>query len=134
MMHKEIAQRLRELDETGNWGGVQALADELDPPLPEPGTVVWWQDFERLGDPVLGRFNDLGRIELFGSTQLINPASVKYWPARILGSGEVAVDVPPVSGWPNWAEAMEWRFISPVTFHDRPFITRTEAERLEAER
>jgi hypothetical protein len=36
MNNKQIAQRLRELDESGNWGGVQALADELDPPRPEP--------------------------------------------------------------------------------------------------
>ena len=62
---------------------LQAQADELDPPLPNPGTVVWWQDAEGLGDPALGQFNDLGRIEFFGTTHTVPPDRVKYWPARI---------------------------------------------------
>lgn len=97
LTNKEIAQRLRELDESGNWGGVQDLADELDPPLPEPGTVVWWAHANDTGRQYIGyAVHD-------GVASLHHPESVRdhyvakwdrieWWPARILEPGQVAVD------------------------------------------
>ena len=86
MTNKEIAERLRKMSVSIAGRdmpmAIEAFAGELDPPLPNPGTVVWWQDAEGLGDPVLGQFNELGCIEPFETTQTVHPDCVKYWPAR----------------------------------------------------
>ena len=130
--HKEIAQRLKQLEDEDDWAGVVELIYELDPPPPEPGTVVWWRDAEGLGEWNLGSINNNRKVEFFGAWKELDFERLQIKPAHILGPGQVAVDVPPVSGWPDWAGAMEWQFIRPVTFHDRLLITRPEAEAMEA--
>lgn len=86
MTNKEIAAVLRR----GQADEQQKLADELDPPRPEPGTVVWWQDTEGLSDPTLGMVNEFGCIEIFGTTKELEFDEVTWKPARILAPDEVA--------------------------------------------
>ena len=91
MTDKEQAQAWRELALEFRGEGrlsvaemINARADRLDPPLPRPGTVVWWQDTEGLSDPTLGQVNEHGRIEMFGAVRCLELHEVKWWRARIL--------------------------------------------------
>ena len=95
MTNKEIAQRLRELDESGNWGGIQALADELDPPeIPHPGSIVWWKGafFGASKEWKLGEAGDHGIFE-FGSKYFIPWDEIEWKPARIAGPEEAVVTI-----------------------------------------
>ena len=137
MMHKEIAQRLRELDETGNWGGVQALADELDPPLPEPGTVVWWR-YKYAGGPeykYIGIVEDHGEGIYDAGGCFRAMQDIEWKLAHVLEPGQVIVDVPPVSEWAVNADYAELRLHyghGEIPTNVRLGITRAEAERMEA--
>lgn len=114
MTHKEIAKRLGAMLEHHKVGSFKLgeeiikLRDELDPPRPEPGTVVWW-----------AYANDtwrwfLGYTRTDGILSLNDPDSVRdeyvlewddvMWkPAYIIAPDEVAVKVPPVSECPDGA-------------------------------
>ena len=70
---------------------VRDYADELDPPLPEPGTVVWWQDTEGLSDPVLGQVSEYGFIEMFGTGKALDRREIKWWTARIAWPEDVII-------------------------------------------
>ena len=136
MMHKEIAQRLRELDETGNWGGVQDLADELDPPLPETGTVVWWRWADKPNWQI-GQVSDDGKgivARIFSWDNHVAPwERIEWKPARIAGPRQVIVDVPRVSDWPKDGTHVEAAVTGySDTWWFAEVITRAEAERMEA--
>ena len=141
MTHKEIAKRLRGLiDATSNGivlsESIQRIADELDPPRPEPGTVVWWQDDEGLGDPALGQVNEHGCIEMFGTIRELELSEVKWWPVRIAGPMQEIVDIPPLREWPDNADYAELRLHygrGEMTTNVRFGITRDEAARRQAE-
>ena len=103
MTNKEIADRLRGMvgrkyiDMPGLDQAVRSFADELDPPRPEPGTVVWWryktaddEEFWKLGEVHID-----GWVYAFGSTAPRLWKEIEYKPARILGPDEVAVEVTP---------------------------------------
>ena len=92
MTKKETAERLRKLDETGNWGGVQALADTLDPPRPEPGTVVWvrWSDSQQWR---LAEVDETGGVELFGTVADFPLEELEWKLARILAPDEVSIPI-----------------------------------------
>ena len=112
---------------------VRDYADELYPPRPTPGTIVWWQDTEGLSDPVLGQVTEYGFIEMFGTRKALGRREVKWWPARIAGPMQEIVDIPPVREWPMSATAIQMfyvdknrRFLSPVGAIGR-VITRDEA-------
>ena len=98
MTDKEMAKAYREAAKalerekchrSADW--LNDKADRLDPPLPRPGTVVWWQDTEGLSDPTLGQVNEHGRIEMFGAVRCLELHEVKWWRARTLAPGQVAV-------------------------------------------
>ena len=137
MTNKEIAERLRDMSNrigSLTQSSLAELADELDPPLPEPGTVVWWQDDEGLGDPTLGQVNEHGCIEMFGTIRELELSEVKWWPARIAGPMQEIVDIPPVSEWPEDSETLTTLFEGEKrALRYRDVITRTEAARREAE-
>ena len=140
MTEREIAERLRKAaDHSASIDRVvaelKAIADELDPHRPEPGTVVWWQDDEGLGDPVLGQVNDIGVIMLFGTRETVRMESVKWWPARIAGPMQDIVDIPPTNIW-GYIGELHIKVYAPqadVVFSD-VIITRDEAARRETER
>ena len=140
MSDHERAAQLRELADGGVMAAetrkvLWAIADELDPPRLAPRMLVWWQDAEGLGDPVLGQLNDYGMIELFGTTDTVRPRSVKWWPARIAGPMQEIVDIPPVSEWGSSTHQFAvdgYELNSPRT-RRLLTITRAEAERREAE-
>ena len=133
MTEREIADRIRATLTVHSDPDLARLANELDPPRPEPGTVVWWQDDEGLGDPVLGQVNDLGFIELFGTKDKASIYSVKWWPARIAGPMQEIVDIPPVSEWPDDVGSITQRMIPHRSRTSHTIITRDEAARREAE-
>ena len=139
MTDKERAERLRKVATapTLTIEGRQALvevADELDPPRPEPGTVVWWTDDEGLGDPVLGQIDAYGHIELFGTTDTVIARDVKWWPACIAGPMQEIVGIPPVKDWPEDSETLITLFEGEKRAHrHRDVITRAEAARRETE-
>lgn len=143
MTHKEIAERLREIagydkpPHRQTRRELTELADTLDPPKPEPGTVVWWR-YSTPEDATswrLGAVHTDGQIYAFDSTAPRLWNHIDYKPARILAPGEVAVTVPPVSEWPAWAECIEWRFIGndPVKRYEREgtIIIRAKVEAME---
>jgi hypothetical protein len=137
MTNKEIAARLRSVAKLESSGSItksrlHEIADELDPPRPEPGTVVWWKFGTDDDEYRIGQVNDSGtgvRGVYWNST----PAywkHIDYKPARILAPDEVAVKVPPVEEWTPNATAigvyMSYGDSGCVKLRD--VITRAEAE------
>lgn len=133
MTNKEIAKRLRHIvDYHLDTTTINSLADELDPPKPEPGTVVWylalWDDVWHMG---IVEENDRG----YARTQwggVVDLDEIEWKPARILRPRQVAVDVPPLSEWPKGSLVME----AAITGGERDIwvaelITRQEAKRME---
>lgn len=144
MTDKETAERLDAiLAEDNNWSSsrkltemVKALRDELYPPRPKPGTVVWWRWTNRsaVRDWSIGQVDKTGKgvyVDIY-SLKIAEWKYIEAKPARILAPDEVAVKVPPVKSWGGIA-VLHVQVRSPqggVTFSDRT-ITRAEAERME---
>ena len=137
MTHKEIAERLRDMsNRVGSLtqSSLAELADDLDPPRPEPGTVVWW----RVAADDKWR---LGCVLNYGIVPVDNLLAcwnwdfkgLEYKPARIAGPMQEIVDIPPVSEWPRGANAVnavyETGYIG--TTYIGEIITRDEAARRE---
>ena len=88
MNKTDIAKRLRGLAIRSHNEGkhqtadhITELADELDPPRPEPGTVVWWR--KDVGDEWRIGTVYSGGVE-FG-TSSYSWDEIEYKPARIAG-------------------------------------------------
>jgi hypothetical protein len=139
MNAKEIAERLRAIADKPLMihdprAELSSLANELDPPRPEPGTVVWWQ--VRCDEPLaLGFVGYDERVYAKDGTSYPIYSLIVIKPARILAPDEVAIKVPPVSEWPETSDCLE------ACFYSWPknglktgltIITRAEAERMEA--
>ncbi len=138
MTDKETAERLRKLiDGTSNGivlsEAIQNIADELDPPWPEPGTVVWWRGMARGASKEwkLGEAG-YGRVYQFGSSHGIPLGTIEWKPSRALASDEVAVKVPPVSQWGPRVTSIEvllkyWQMGEEGMIIKEKLITRAEA-------
>ena len=141
MTNKEIADRIRATLTVHSDPELAKLADELDPPRPEPGTVVWWR----------GSVDDtwhLGCVVVYGIVPADNINACWNWgfkglewkPARIAGPMQEIVDVPPVSEWLvdavdmtlSWNRRVRDGKV-PVPIPYKTIITRDEAARREAE-
>ena len=143
MTDKEIAERLRDMSNrigSLTQASLTELADELDPPRPEPGTVVWWRDAEGLGEWSLGQINNNRKVEFFGAWKELDLEAVQIKPARIAKPMQEIVDIPPVSEWPKGALRIDsepyYRFLGTETRSTGQHLTittRTQAERREAE-
>ncbi len=140
MTNKEIAERLRAItdrvEKLLGAGGlvteIKQITDELDPPIPEPGTVVWWRyTHNRSPGWYLGECEELG-VYHFGSDYLVQWAEIEWKPAFIRASDEVVVKVPPIDEWPERIHALCWQWQSQPA--ENIIITRDEAELMEAER
>jgi hypothetical protein len=144
MTHKEIANRLREIIQGEGphpYTKLELLADTLDPPRPEPGTVVWYKASEKdWAVGIAGEYFDTEidrRIDVIydGTPAPFMLSACKWKPARILADDEVAVKVPPVEEWTPNATAigvyMSYGDSGVVKLRD--VITRKEAKRMEAE-
>jgi len=144
MTNKEIAERLRKIVDRqekllgagGSVTEIRQIADELDPPRPEPGTYVWWRyTHNRSLGWYLGEYRESG-VDHFGSVYLVPWSDIEWKPARILADDEVAVKVPPVEEWTPNATAigiyMSYGDSGCVKLRD--IITRAEAEAQEAGR
>lgn len=128
MTNAEIAAVLRR----GQAEEQRKLADELDPPRPEPGTVVWWRYKE-------GTYWWLAEIAKDGKglrwpSRTIPFEEIEWKPVRILAPDEVAVKVPPVSEWPPLSVGLALMYYPDNGHHEgyKRLITRAEAERMEA--
>lgn len=126
MTHKEIAGRLREIADARTYTmhtrqAVRNLADTLDPPRPKFDEMVWcrWVDGNPYKEWWLGLVGNDG-VYSFGDDRPAEWDDIEWKPARILGPGQVAVNVPPVREWD--AERITVRRT----------ITRAEAELMEA--
>jgi len=137
MTNKEIAERLRKIMNMYSVDKLQQLANELDPPRPEPGTVVWWR-YPDDGEWFPGVAKPDGVED---HSDYPDWDEIEWKPARILAPDEVAVKVPPVSEWPNeafridsepyyrmqgWSKKTIGQYVT--------LITRAEAESMEADR
>ena len=113
---------------------IRGKADELDPPCPEPGMIVWWRyphvrnwqiaKVHQAGDQLPGIYNLRGVF--------VTMSDVQWEPARIPGPMQEIVDIPPTREWPLTATAIQMfyvdsnrRFLSPVGAIGR-VVTREE--------
>lgn len=103
MTHKEIAERGRGILDKPGWredkiDAFKALFDELDPPKPEPDTVVWmcWSDIDGCDSVWLTNKEANAHAALNGELEVFEI----HIPATVLQPGQVAVDVPFVGMWP----------------------------------
>ena len=133
---KEIAKRLRDIANNAADADVELrlLADELDPPKPEPGLV--WYTPRNANNWRLGWWNGTKVRDVEEGYLMANiQDDLRIKPARILGPRQVAVDVKPVSEWNSGTNAIElWMYeINPHYPNSRTLktITREEAERME---
>jgi len=93
MTNAEIAERLRDIAEYNlDSSNLKALADELDQPKPETGTVVWWR-FRKDNEWQLGQVQEYNLLYSFGSDVDKEWADIEWKPARILADDEVAIPV-----------------------------------------
>jgi hypothetical protein len=135
MTSKEIAEIGRQCLNVRDYDRLHQLFNELDPPYPEPGTVVWYRRTD--ADPwILAIVEEDGDGILFDNRSYLPWFNVYEWkPACILADDEVAVQVPPVREWPE--DAIEIYGEYDCAGGDRPvgltIITRAEAEAREAE-
>jgi hypothetical protein len=135
MTNKEISEIGRQCLNVRDYDRLHQLFDELDPPRPEPGAVVWWRRTD--ADPwILAIVEEDGDGIVFDNRSYLPWFNVYEWkPARILADDEVAVQVPPVREWPE--DAIEIYGEYDCAGGDRPvgltIITRAEAEAREAE-
>jgi len=142
MNEKQLAERIREavcLMQGGIYDEAAAVLEstayELDPPKPEPGTVVWWK-FPQMRKWEIARIHQAGNTlpgiyDLRGN--FVPMGDLQWKPARILGPRQVAVDVPPVSEWPEdvtWI-AVDWVSVDGHVRTMQELIHREEAERME---
>jgi hypothetical protein len=137
MTSKEIAEIGRQCLNVRDYDRLHQLFNELDPPYPEPGTVVWWR-VTNDDKWHLGTTTSYGIVPADNHTSCWNwdINGLEYRPARILADDEVAVKVPLVREWPE--DAIEIYGEYDCAGGDRPvgltIITRAEAEAREAGR
>ena len=138
MTHKQIAERLREIIQGEGphpYTQLELLADTLDPPRPESGTVVWWRWYNDQ-EWRIGQVNNEGDgiRGLYWNSAPVSWERIEYHPARILADDEVAVKIPLVEEWTPNATAigvyMSYGDSGCVKLRD--VITRAEAEAREA--
>ena len=133
MTKKEIADRIRATLTVHSDPELVKLADELDPPRPEPGTVVWFPIDEECGvvaDNGRGVYTSCGELVLWASLQ------EGTRPARIAGPMQETATIPPLDQWPEDAKYCEVAIVFDRHTNSRRVqhvIDRKEAERREAE-
>ena len=116
MEEKEIAERLREILDADDElfvakNSIQKLIDELDPPKPASGTVVWWRENEGQAEWQIGMVAS-GTHVLAVDGEYINYfdlESIQWEPARIIVDDEVEVKILPENEWPLNADAIDLR-------------------------
>jgi hypothetical protein len=137
MTKKDIAERLREIIayQQHPYTRMEELADELDPPRPEPGTVVWCHQESWPSDQWEIATSAEQGVYITGHGAALPWDSIRWKPARILADDEVAVKVPLVREWPDDSECVEVALIYDRHTHlkyAQHVITRAEAEAREA--
>ncbi len=140
MTNKDIAERLRKLPTSlGSpplTEAIERLANELDPPKPEPGTFVWWRvHYGHNWHPGIVCPNDTGELCIQGAIGLEEMSGVSWKPARILAPDEMTVKIPPVKKWPISAAAIYTHFVDDTKRNVGEIgcvITHAGAERTEA--
>ncbi len=122
MTNKEIARNGRAIMSSNThsvkekWRLLESLFEDLDPPLPEPGTVVWWRD---CGDMPWA----LGLVGGTTGYGVINRERACYrwdeieWkPAHVCGPRQKVVDIPPVEEWGKGDDIRA--YVTEMDFHD----------------
>jgi hypothetical protein len=130
---KEIANRLRNLQEYLYSSDIAEIIDILDPSKPGPKEPVW---FRTPGSTewLIGVVSFNGQ-SIHGPHGWIDWPHIEWKPARFLGPWQEAVDVPRVSRWRDSADAiwLEWHDQTDEVCQPGVEITRAEANRMEAE-
>jgi hypothetical protein len=144
MTHKDIAERLREIIayQQDPHTRMEELADELDPPRPEPGTVVWYKFTREPAWSLKERWR-LGIVTVEGDAlwtvthDLVLLCDVEYKPARILADDEVPATVPSIRA-PFDYLILKWHYVCNGrdwgTADAGVRLTSDDVERMEAER
>ena len=137
MTEREIADRIRATLTVHSDLDLWRLADELDPPRPKPGTVVWWRWTNRKCERgwSIGQVADNGRgvcIDIYSFKVSAEWRYIEWKPARIAGPMQEIVDIPPVSEWPDDVGSITQRMIPHRSRTSHTIITRDEAARREA--
>jgi hypothetical protein len=139
MTNKKIAERIRNIiqgEEPHPYTRMERLADELDPPRPEPGTVVWMESGRygitaKKGILTVSE-NGFGRFIPWDQEPMIDPQ-----PARMLADDEVAAIVPSI-GAPFDYLILKWHYVCNGrdwgTADAGVTLTSDDVERMEAER
>jgi len=132
MTHKQIAEIIRR----GQEDELNSLANELDPPKPETGTVVWWKrhDYTKwnLGYVADRQYGVVPLNDEIGFDDYYLPwADVEWKPARILDDDEVAIPVEELIGVRKDISNGRYRDVSDWAKY---YIDREEALRMERER
>ena len=91
MTLKEIADRIRATATVHTDPDLLQLADELDPPRPEPGTVVRWRYVYFENNFIAGVVAEGGDGVIDSEQEFHEWCYIDYKPARILAPGEVAL-------------------------------------------
>ena len=134
MKNEEIAKRLREILRQGNHNAeIARLADELDPPHPDPGTVVWFPLDEECGvvaENGKGVYTSEGEFVEWKDLQ----EGTKR--VRVLAPDEVAISIGTaraiISEGPQYNRQLRPCFAVEARATLEKAITRAEAERMEA--
>ena len=142
MTEKKVADKIREIANAPTLSiegrrELTRLANELDPPRPEPGTVVWWRG------SVVDTWH-LGCAVVYGIVPADNINACWNWdcrglewkPARIAGPMQETATIPPLDQWPEDSEYCEVAIVFDGHTNSRRVqhaIDRKEAERREAE-
>jgi hypothetical protein len=137
MTSKEIAEIGRQCLNVRDYDRLHQLFNELDPPRPEPGAVVWWR-VTNDDKWHLGTTTSYGIVPADNHTSCWNwdINGLEYRPARILADDEVAVQVPPKFPDGSDEASLRWHYESNydwMTDYAGVSITRAEAEAREAE-
>lgn len=153
---KQLAERLRSIENKIGFTHIEdarmeldGVIEELDPPKPEPGTVVWWKaskyDRRRYG-LVVSHTTGINAVVMDTGGELlfdeIGKQGIDWDVVRIPARDEVVIKIPPAREWPKYAVDLTLYWTPDIIRrgkapHAYPYpyktiITRNKAECVEA--
>ena len=131
--YKYVGAKLRELSELAKDGFIVTdsvltdLANKVDPPRPEPGTVVWWrEDGGNWQIGIVSEDREIIDVEI----NAYEFREVEWKKANVCYPGEMPFFIPPAEEWPKEATCIIAHFSDGV-FNEgniRRIITKQEEQ------